>query len=71
MNKFYTVGLNQTPKNNIEEMKKLVKAATKYDLNQISIDAYTESFIDYSIYKNQVNDKRLGIPAIVSGRLEV
>lgn len=71
MNKFYNVGLNQTVESNLKEMKKLVKAATGYSLNQISIDAFDTDSVNYSIYKNLDNDKRLGIQAITTGRLEV
>lgn len=64
MNKFYE-------SNNEKEMKKLVKESKGFNLNQIVITASSPDWIDYAIYKNYNNDKRLGIKPIETGRLEV
>jgi hypothetical protein len=62
---------NNYENNNINEMKKLVKSSTGYNLKQIQINAYTPQFIDYSIFENLDNDIKLGIPPINKGRLTV
>jgi len=55
-------------KKQVNELKKKVKAATGYNLNQIDIIAFSDNFIDYDIYKNE-NSKLLGHKKINEGRI--
>ena len=57
-------------KKQVNELKKKVKAATGYNLNQIDIIAFSDNFIDYDIYKNE-NSKLLGHKKINEGRISI
>ena len=54
----------------LTEMRKEVKKATGYNLNQIDIVSFSNEEIHYSIYKNYENDSRLGRDPISSGIIE-
>ena len=57
-------------KKEINEMKMVVKEATGYNLNQIDIISFTDTEIDYNIYKNYENDSRLGKAPIDIGTVK-